>query len=189
MPEFDTILLDTNVLSQYAKEFIKKPFLTFMEQFPAEKFAIPFPVLVEINCGIASIQTKKPLRALRLRRWIRLMMASDITFLAADSKTAMIYGDMLMKQELSGLCVIRKTVRKKELMSVGLDPMIAATSIAYNYPIATCDLKDFSLIDQYFPLPGVYDPSQGRWIERPELQTIYLKTHGLAHSITDTVPI
>jgi predicted nucleic acid-binding protein len=156
------LILDTNVLSMFAKERPQTRFLDFIDRVPIDLLAIPFPVLVEVYKGIEKIESEKPERARQLRRWITLMRATDISFLPAEENTALVYSKMIMVPELRYLWQVPDS-RENEFKLPGQDLMIAATSIAYGYPLATLDIEDFSLIDEYFPLPGLFNPADGVW--------------------------
>ena len=156
------LILDTNVLSMFAKERPDRRFLHFIDRVPIDLLAIPFPVLVEVYKGIEKIEPEKPERARQLRRWITLMRATDISFLPADENTALIYSKMIMVPELRYLWQV-PDCHENEFKLPGQDLMIAATSIAYGYPLATMDMEDFGLIDEYFPLPGLFNPADGIW--------------------------
>ncbi|WP_461512169.1 hypothetical protein [Rhizobium mongolense] len=75
--------------------------------------------------------------------------------------------------------------------------MIAATAIAHQMPIATLNVRDFLLIDRYFPLPGIFDPLSMEWIVdppsgwtfAPDLQPeVETKDHGKTPNIEAGTP-
>ncbi len=41
---------------------------------------------------------------------------------------------------------------------------IAAIAIAHEMPLATLNIRDFALINAFFPLPGIYQPIQDQWL-------------------------
>lgn len=49
----------------------------------------------------------------------------------------------------------------------GADLAIASIAIAHNAVVTTGNGSDFLLIHQHFPLPGLYDPFEGKWLVKP----------------------
>ena len=161
MMKFGAIVLDTDVLSQFAKSEPKPLVRDFIENTPIDKMAIPFPVLVEVLKGIEIRSRTSPQRAAWLRQWVNLMLATDMLFLPANEKTSVIYAKLIAMPELRGLWMINGKNRDK---FPGQDLMVAATAIAYQLPIATMNGKDFQLIDNKMQLPGVLDLHVGCWL-------------------------
>jgi hypothetical protein len=49
----------------------------------------------------------------------------------------------------------------------GADLAIASIAIAHNGVVATGNGSDFRIINRHFPLPGLYDPFDGKWLIKP----------------------
>ncbi|PSH65302.1 PIN domain-containing protein [Phyllobacterium sophorae] len=165
MPRFKLIVLDTSVVSEFSKLKPKEAFLEFLDEYASHHLAIPFPVLVELTTGIEKKMAEQPLRARQLRRWLNLLMATDIQFLPADERVCSIYSKMLVMPQLRNFWIVCPGSNKKP----GMDLMIAATAIAYGCPVATSNVKDFIEIHDYFPLQGIFNPSNGEWAVLPSL--------------------
>ncbi len=163
MPGFKLFVLDTSVVSEFSKLRPKEAFLEFLDEHPAHHLAIPFPVLVELTTGIEKKMGEQPLRARQLRRWLNLLMATDIQFLPADERVCSIYSKMLVTPQLGNFWILCPGSKKKP----GMDLMIAATAIAYGCPVATSNVKDFVAIHHYFPMDGIFDPTKGEWAVLP----------------------
>jgi hypothetical protein len=71
---------------------------------------------------------------------------------------ARLLGEMMCCRPLSNLWLSSSIGRKP-----GQDLAIAAVAIVYEMPIATLDETDFTLIDEYFSLPGLFNPAFGTW--------------------------
>lgn len=161
MINFNTIVLDTDVLSQFAKTVQTPVVRDFIEKTPIEYMAIPFPVLVEILKGIELRSQTSPQHAAWLRHWVNLMLTTDMRFLPADEKTCTVYAKLITIPELRGLWMINERGRDK---FPGQDLMVAATAVAYELPIATMNSKDYRLVDSKLPLPGILDLNTGKWL-------------------------
>ncbi|WP_276120181.1 PIN domain-containing protein [Pararhizobium qamdonense] len=154
-------LIDTNVLS-HAQKPKQNP--TIREWFSRQdSLAIPFPVLLEIQQGIVELGKRQPDRAADLSGWLDTVLASDFVYPTITPAVARVLAEMNCCNALRGLWQTNGSKEKKP----GQDLFIAAIAIIHNLPIATCDVDDFVLINDFFPLPGVYNPAFNMWLVTP----------------------
>ena len=150
-------LLDTNILSD-AQRPLPNPILA--DWFRLQKrLAIPFPVILEIERGIAEVAEYNNLKAMKLRAWMDRLLATDYVFPSDSPAVARVLGAMYCCGPLKELWFVDEQSKKKP----GQDLFIAAIAITYDFPIATLNVRDFERINRYFPLPGVYDPIAAVW--------------------------
>jgi len=163
----DIFLLDTNIISNSSKA---KPHPQIAGWLRSQaRVAIPFAAILEIEIGIAKAYTHNPPKALALTEWLDSVLQTEFEYAIPTPGVARVLAEMYCCDQLSHLWYTDPDKPKKR--RPGQDLFIAATAIAYEIPIATCDSKDYSAIDQRFPLPGVFDPSAGAWlIAREERQ-------------------
>ncbi|WP_051904104.1 type II toxin-antitoxin system VapC family toxin [Neorhizobium vignae] len=166
------LLLDTNIVSARAR---RRPpdglqaWLQAVSQFA--DFCLCFPVMIEIKRGLR--MANDPIVAARVRAVIEDLDRADFIYFGMDKAMEGILSEMMANRNLRHFWQPQPNSRTDR---VSHDLMIAATSIAYDTCIITTD-SDYEVIDRYHPLPGVYDPIQGRWLVEPayaiELPTIH----------------
>lgn len=156
----DIFLLDTNVISNAQKKQPQPDLAAWLKR--QSRLAIPFPVILEIEIGIAEISATHPEKAVELRQWLDALLETNFVYPEITTGVARHLAAMQCCPPLKHLC--RVDPRSKEQMP-GQDLFIAAISIVHEMPIATIDRRDFMLIDRYFPLPGIYDPVQDVWLQ------------------------
>lgn len=160
MTEF---LLDTSVLSETSK---KRPNPTVVEFIrTAENIAIPIAVLMEFQMGIMLRCATDPVAAVQLSNWFNEMLSAGIPLIETDREVAEVWGVLCSDPRLRNLLMTDPRSKKSRF---GQDIHIAAVSIAKRMPIATLNVKDFRLIDSFYPLPGIYHPGEDRWYARME---------------------
>lgn len=157
-------LLDTNILSHAQKP---RPHPRLREWFSRQKIiVIPFPVLLEIEQGIADIRQTKPPKAAELTEWIDdLLGRVGVHHPEINNGVARTLAAMHSCRPLKNFWF--PTMPSKKERRLGQDLFIAAVAIEHDMPIATLDGGDFAYIDRHFPLPGVYNPAFDIWVVRP----------------------
>ncbi len=165
------IILDTNILSEVQKPRPRPELVAWLEGLSPSMVAIPYSAFFEMSYGIELIAGTEPDRAAKLRRWRAHLLSLDFNIPDTTPEVGEIVAQMACKGPLKDHWILwpdnNGAVRRK--LKFGTDPMIAATAIAHGMPIATMNIKDFVLIDRYFPLPGVFDPLSMEWIIEPPL--------------------
>ncbi len=163
------IILDTNILSEAQKPRPRPELVAWLETLPPSKAAIPYSAFFEISYGIELIVDSDPQRANQLRTWRDHFLSLDFMIPDTTPEVGAIIARMACKGPLKDHWIMwpDATGGQKKKLKFGSDPMIAATAIAHEMPIATLNAKDFLLIDRYFPLPGLFDPLSLEWIIHP----------------------
>lgn len=160
----DTFLVDTNVISNAQK---KKPHPTLAAWLAGKnRLAIPFPVILEIERGIAEVSISKPQRAAELRRWLDDLFQLPFVYPEITPQVARNLAAMQCCRHLEYLWRVDSRSKTKK---PGQDLFIAAVSLTHKIPLATLDWRDFMRIHRYFPLPGLYHPIRDIWLVHPKI--------------------
>ncbi len=152
-------LLDTNILSQSQKAKPLQGVSAWLRR--QTKVAIPFPVLVEIEEGIADVRRTKPDKADQLADWRDALLATEFEYPTINPNIARSLAQMHCCRPLKNFW-FRETEAEK-VKKPSQDLFIAAIAIEHRLPIATLDGRDFEYIDRFFPIPGVYNPEHDHW--------------------------
>lgn len=153
-------LMDTNILSNAGLQRPPPGLRSWMTTMGADSLAISFPAIAELRRGAHLTSKHDPQKAIRLQNWIDDILSVNFQFAELTSKAANLYAEMTTVGPLRHLYVPSPEQKKDK---IGHDLLFAALSIAHQMPIATFNLKDFILINRYFPLPGVFHPIEGQW--------------------------
>ncbi len=154
----DIFLLDTNIISDSSKV---RPNPTISARLRRQhRVAIPFAALLEVETGIAEKYRSNPNKAEELWLWMDELLEMDFEYPLPTPLVARQLAKLVCCRPLTHLWFVNEYSDKKK---PGQDLFIAATSIVYDMPIATLNVKDFEMIDRFFPLPGVYNPANGLW--------------------------
>lgn len=94
------------------------------------------------------------------------LLDTDFEYPLPTPEVARLHAKMLCCRPLKNLWLVDPKAKDKK---PGQDLFIAATAIVYDMPIATLDGDDFLAIDNYFALPGVYNPAFDLFTVLPEI--------------------
>ncbi|WP_281037826.1 MULTISPECIES: type II toxin-antitoxin system VapC family toxin [unclassified Rhizobium] len=153
-------LMDTNILSNAGLQRPPPGLRSWMKAMGTESLAISFPAIAELRRGAHLALKHDPQKAQRLHNWIDDILSVDFQFAELTSKAANLYAEMTTVGPLRHLHVPSPEQKKDK---IGHDLLFAALSITHQMPIASFNVKDFILIDKYFPLPGVFHPVEVQW--------------------------
>ncbi|NGO62477.1 type II toxin-antitoxin system VapC family toxin [Rhizobium daejeonense] len=156
-------LLDTCVLSETSRRNPHPAVIRFIET--AENLMLPIAVVMEFQMGITEISQKDPVRAVRLATWYQRLAASGLPVIDTNTEIAEVWGVLAADPRLKNLFVANARAQKPR---AGQDLHIAAVALVHRVAIATMNVKDFTLIDRFYPLPGIYNPMEDRWHARME---------------------
>ncbi|MGV1990117.1 type II toxin-antitoxin system VapC family toxin [Agrobacterium sp. 22-221-1] len=153
-------LMDTNILSNAGLQRPPPGLRAWMRAMGADSLAISFPAIAELRRGAHLASRHDPQKAIRLHNWIDDILSVNFQFAELTFKAADLYAEMTTVGPLRHLYVPSPEQKKEK---IGHDLLFAALSITYQMPIASFNVKDFVLIDRYFPLPGVFHPVETQW--------------------------
>lgn len=156
-------LLDTCVLSETSRRNPHPAVVRFIET--AENLMIPIAVVMEFQMGITEVSRKDPVRAIRLATWYQRLAASGLPVINTDTEVAEVWGVLSADPRLKNLFVANARAHRPR---TGQDLHIAAVALVHRVAIATMNVKDFTLINRFYPLPGIYNPVEDKWHARIE---------------------
>lgn len=156
-------LLDTCVLSETSRRNPHPAVARFIET--AENLMLSVAVVMEFQMGITEISHKDPVRAVRLATWYQRLAASGLPVIDTNTEVAEVWGVLAADPRLKNLFVANARAQKPR---AGQDLHIAAVALVHRVAIATMNVKDFTLIDRFYPLPGIYNPMEDQWHARIE---------------------
>ena len=162
------IILDTNIISEAQKPRPRPEVSEWLSRLSPAIVAIPFSAVFETSYGIKLVERTHPDKAVRLMEWQRQLLSFDFVMPQCTPEVARLLAQMASARPLKHYWLNPTgPSEKSRRLNFGSDPLIAATAIAHEMPIATLDVRDFALINHYFPLPGLFDPMSGEWIIGP----------------------
>lgn len=156
-------LLDTCVLSETSRRSPHPAVVRFIET--AENLMLPIAVVMEFQMGITEISHKDPVRAVRLATWYQRLAASGLPVIDTNTEVAEVWGVLAADPRLKNLFVANARAQRPR---AGQDLHIAAVALVHRVAIATMNVKDFTLIDRFYPLPGIYNPMEDQRHARME---------------------
>ena len=156
-------LLDTCVLSETSRRNPHPAVLRFIES--ADNLMLPNAVVMEFQMGITEISHKDPVRAVRIATWYQRLAASGLPVIDTNTEVAGVWGVLAADPRLKNLFVANARAQRPR---AGQDLHIAAVALVHRMAIATMNVKDFTLIDRFYPLPGIYNPMEDKWHARIE---------------------
>jgi len=122
-------------------------------------------VTMEIQIGIERARRSDPAIAQSVQDWLGgMLQASRPQVLPLDTEAGMLLGRMYETPPLRNLLVNDPGAKKSK---TGADLAIASIAIAQNAVVATGNASDFLLIHDHFPLHGLYDPFEDKWLVKP----------------------
>ena len=151
-------ILDTCVLSELSRDRPNQSVVRFLET--AADLKLPSAVLMEFQLGITEASVKDPVRAVRLSNWYQRVISAGFPILDTTKEVAEVWGILAADPRLRNLVVGHARAKKPRN---GQDLHIAAFALVHRLPIATMNVRDFDLINQCHPLPGIYNPTAECW--------------------------
>ncbi len=156
-------LLDTCVLSETSRRNPHPAVVRFIET--AENLTLPVAVVMEFQMGITEVSHKDPVRAVRLAKWYQRLAASGLPVIDTNTEVAEVWGVLAADPRLKNLFVANARAQRPR---AGQDLHIAAVALVHRMAIATMNVRDFTLIDRFYPLPGIYNAMEDQWHARIE---------------------
>jgi hypothetical protein len=158
-------ILDTDVISNLRKRKPRPTLLDWMNEVGWQELATTVLTIMEIQIGIERARRADAPIADNVQKWLTgLLQAGQPHVLPLDVDAAVSLGRMNETPALRNFLVHHP--RAKQTKS-GADLAIASIAIAHKAVVTTGNGSDFLLIHRHFPLPGLYDPFQGKWLVKP----------------------
>ncbi|MDR6632591.1 putative nucleic acid-binding protein [Phyllobacterium sp. 1468] len=154
-------ILDTDVLSELARNSCHGGVKAWIQDQPDHSLLVPFSVFLEIYRGIEFLKVIDEAKSRKLETWFECLMSGG-RFVATDMsvRAAHLYAKMTLTPALRFLWT---TAPGSKHPKQGQDLAIAAMAIFHDVPVVTRNHKDFLIIHNHFPLPGLYNPATDTW--------------------------
>jgi len=158
-------ILDTDVVSNLRKKKPHPSLLSWMDEVGWRELATTVLTIMEIQIGIERARRADVAIAENVQKWLTgLLQAGQPHVLPLDTDAAVLLGRMNETPALRNFLVHDPGTKKTK---TGADLAIASIAIAHEAVVTTGNCSDFLLIHRHFPLPGLYDPFQGKWFIEP----------------------
>ena len=155
-------ILDTDVISNLRKKKPHPTLLSWMDEVGWQELATTVLTVMEIQIGIERARRTDVDTAEIVQKWLTgLLQAGQPHVLPLGTDAAVLLGRMNETPALRNFLVQDPGTKKTK---TGADLAIAAIAIAHKAVVTTGNCSDFVLIHRHFPLPGLYDPFQGKWL-------------------------
>jgi predicted nucleic acid-binding protein len=119
---------------------------------------------MELQLGITKVCATNPLKAVTLSNWYHGLVRAGIPIIETDRDISETWGVLAADPRLYRFTPNGGGKKARG----GQDLHIAAASLVHRLPIATMNVGDFMLINDCYPLPGIYDPLTDTWHARME---------------------
>ena len=158
-------ILDTDVVSNLRKKKPHPTLVSWIDETGWEELATTVLTVMEIQVGIERARRSDTEAAESVQKWLAgLLQVGRPQVLSLDTDAALLLGRMNETPPLRNFLAQDPGAKKTK---TGADLAIASIAIAHNAVVTTGNGSDFLLIHQYFPLHGVYDPFEGKWLVKP----------------------
>src|SRR5690554_1694549 len=159
-------LVDTNVLSDLDRGRTHPNLRLWFHNISPSELAIPVNAIFEFQKGIEMARPTHPQRAAQRERWLERLINEKVrNVIAMDASAARIYAMMVCTPALRNFFLTPGLRTKK--IKTGDDLAIAAIAIRSLASVVTFNERDFLLIHDHFPLPGLFHPGRLEWRVKP----------------------
>ena len=158
-------ILDTDVVSNLRKKKPHPALLGWMEEVGWQELSTSVLTIMEIQIGIERARRTDVSIAESVQKWLTgLLQAGQPHVLPLDTDAAVLLGRMSETPALRNFLVHDPGTKKTK---TGADLAIASIAIVHKAVVTTGNCGDFLFIHRHFPLPGLYDPFQEKWLVKP----------------------
>ena len=158
-------VLDTDVISNLRKKKPHPTLLGWIGDVGWQDLATTSVTIMEVQIGIERARRSDAAIAQSVQDWLTgLLQAGRPQVLPLATGAALLLGRMYETPPLRNVLVNDPGSKNSK---TGADLAIASICIAEEAIIATGNGSDFLLIHEHFPLHGLYDPFDGKWLVRP----------------------
>lgn len=157
--------MDTDVGSNLRKKKPHPNLLGWIGEAGRQELATTSVTIMEIQIGIERARRSDPEAARSVQDWLGgLLQASRPQVLPLDTDAALLLGRMHETPPLRNFLVNDTGARKSK---TGADLAITSIAISQGATLATGNGSDFLLVHEHFPLHGLYDPFENKWLVKP----------------------
>lgn len=158
------LLMDTDIVSLMGNPNAPPGLRPWLLEVGVHRLALCYPVIAELMRGANLKVRDNPARAIAIANWAKELIATPFHFPEMTADVAMKYAEMTAVPSLKHMWTVHSGQKSNRL---GHDLSIAAVSIIHRIPIMSANVHDYLVIDQMFPLPGLYHPVEARWYINP----------------------
>lgn len=159
--------MDTDIVSRMGTSDGPPGLRPWLLKVGVHRLALCYPVVAELMRGANLRVRDNPRKALAIANWAKELIATSFHFPAMTVEVAMKYAEMTSVPGLRHMWTVHSTQKSNRL---GHDLSIAAVSIIHRLPILSANVDDYLVINQLFPLPGLYHPLEARWFINPPFE-------------------
>lgn len=158
-------ILDTDVVSNLRKKKPHPNLLSWMDEIGWQDLGTTVLTVMEIQIGIERAKRSNAAIADSVQQWFDgLLRVGKPHVLPLGTDAALLLGRMNETPALRNFLLQDPATQKSK---TGADLAIASIAIAHNAVVVTGNGSDFLLINRHFPLPGLYDPFNAKWLIEP----------------------
>lgn len=158
-------VLDTDVVSNLRKKKPHPTLVGWMSEVGWQELATTSVTIMEIQIGIERARRSDAATAQSVQQWLDgLLQVGRPNVLPLDTDAALLLARMYETPPLRNFLTNDPGAKKPK---TGADLAIASIAIANEAVVATGNGSDFLVIHQHFPLRGLYDPFEDRWLVNP----------------------
>ncbi|WP_203428281.1 type II toxin-antitoxin system VapC family toxin [Rhizobium sp. BG4] len=158
------LLMDTDIVSFMGNPNAPAGLRPWLLEVGVQRLALCYPVIAELMRGANLKVRDNPARAIAIANWAKELIATSFHFPEMTADVAMKYAEMTATPSLKHMWTVHSGQKSNRL---GHDLSIAAVSIIHRIPIMSANVHDYLVIDQLFPIPGLYHPLEARWYINP----------------------
>jgi len=158
------LLMDTDIVSFMGNSNAPAGLRPWLLEVGVQRLALCYPVIAELMRGANLKVRDNPARAIAIANWAKELIATSFYFPEMTADVAMKYAEMTATPSLKHMWTVHSGQKSNRL---GHDLSIAAVSIIHRIPIMSANVHDYLVIDQLFPIPGLYHPLEARWYINP----------------------
>lgn len=164
MEDFSLLLMDTDIVSFMGNPNGPPGLRPWLLEVGVQRLALCYPVVAELMRGAFLKVRDNPEKALAIANWANELVATSFHFPPMTMEVAIKYAEMTSIPNLKHMWTVPRDQKSNRL---GHDLSIASVSIIHRIPIMSANVDDYLVINEQFPLPGLYHPLKACWFIDP----------------------
>lgn len=158
-------ILDTDVLSNLRKEKKSPAVQAWIQATAATDLSTTVVTIAEIQCGIERQMPNQPDYAQGTQRWLDAFLAlGSMHVMSVGIPAVLVLAKMHETASLRNFVIADPRQKKRKSPA---DLAIASIAIVEGAIVATGNTEHFEQIHEAFPLPGLYNPFEDKWVIQP----------------------